>query len=66
MKKRDLLKKMRAIANAHGVHLEDCGGTKHQKFRINGTNIAVPRHTEIKTYTAQEILKLTERAAKGG
>lgn len=57
MKKRDLEKKLSQIAKEAGYKLEQAGGTKHDKYRVNGTVITVPRHKEINELTAKAIIK---------
>lgn len=57
MKKRDLEKELKRIANNAGFEFEFVGGTKHDKFRVNSVMVMVPRHKEINEVTAQEIIK---------
>ena len=57
MKKRDLVKKLKSMAREAGFELVFEGGSKHDKYRVNGEMIVVPRHKEINEITAQEILK---------
>ena len=62
MKKRDLERKMLEMCRAAGVEFVRLGGANHDKFRINGVVITVPRHSEIKEFTARRIISSTERA----
>jgi hypothetical protein len=62
MKKRDLERKMSQMCRAAGVEFRHVGGTNHDKFSINGVVITVPRHGEIKEFTARRIISSTERA----
>ena len=62
MKKRDLERKISRMCRDAGVELHYVGGTNHDKFRINGVMITVPRHSEIKEYTARRIISFAERA----
>lgn len=62
MKKRDLEKELKRIANEAGFELEFVGGTKHDKFRINGSMVLVPRHKEINEITTQKIIKDLQKA----
>jgi len=66
MKKRDLLNKITEIAKRNQVTLEFLGGTKHDKFRINGAMILVPRHSEVNEHVARTILKQCEAAVADG
>lgn len=63
MKKRDLLVAIRRIARAHEVPCEYVGGTKHEKYRVNGAMIVIPRHTEIAEMLPRSILAQCEAAA---
>lgn len=63
MKKNDLLKTLRAIAEKKGSELENLksrGG--HDKYRIKSTLLIVPRHREINELTAKNIIKTAEGA----
>ena len=64
MKKRDLIMRMREIAKRAGVELVLEGGAKHEKYRLNGHVVIVPRHAEVAEFTARAILKQC-RAAVG-
>jgi hypothetical protein len=64
MKKRDLERKMLQMCRAAGVSLRHVGGTNHDKFRVNGVMVNVPRHTEVREALARKILKDVERAIK--
>ncbi|WP_424211091.1 type II toxin-antitoxin system HicA family toxin [Streptomyces sp. BI20] len=62
MKKRDLLRTLRAIASEKGVDLvwARTGGS-HEIWTLRTTRLVVPRHNEIAEGTARSII----RAAKG-
>lgn len=62
MKKRDLEKKLKNLAQEAGYSFEFVGGTKHDKFRVNGITVVVPRHKEINEITAQAIIKELKEA----
>ena len=64
MKKRDLERKMLQMCRDAGVELHYVGGTNHDKYRINGVMVSVPRHTEVREALARKILKDVERAIK--
>jgi len=55
---------MREIAREAGVDLIFVGGTKHEKYRLNGYVVMVPRHTEMAEFTAQSILKQCRAAVR--
>jgi len=59
----DLLKSLTEVANSKDTELEKLrsrGG--HDKYRINTTNLIVPRHREINELTARSIIKTAEGA----
>jgi hypothetical protein len=62
MKKRDLERRIVRMCRDAGVELHYVGGTNHDKYRINGVMITVPRHSEIKEFTAWRIITEAERA----
>jgi hypothetical protein len=57
VKKRDLEAQIATLARSHGVECVLVGGTKHDKYRFNGTVILIPRHREIGETLAAKILK---------
>lgn len=57
MKKADLEKRIKALAKSHHVEWLYLGGTKHDKYSLNGTIIMIPRHREIGEALAAKILK---------
>jgi mRNA interferase HicA len=57
VKKRDLEKTLRQLAKTAGVDFQYVGGTKHEKFKLNGIVLLIPRHREINEITAAEIIK---------
>ena len=64
MKKRDLERRIVRMCRDAGVELHYVGGTNHDKYRINGVMVSVPRHTEVGEALAKKILKDVERAIK--
>ena len=57
MKKADLEKRIKALARSHSAEWLYVGGTRHDKFTLNGTVIMIPRHREIGEALAAKILK---------
>ncbi len=57
MKRRDLLKTLKAEAKARGVEMEVVEGGNHTKVIIGDVQTVVPRHNEINEITARAILK---------
>lgn len=66
MKKRYLEKRLRRIAAKAGYELVYTPGSNHDKYFVNGVMLTVPRHTEVKEFTAKEIIKKCERAVAKG
>ncbi|MFB2582517.1 hypothetical protein ACEXQD_14825 [Herbiconiux sp. P15] len=62
MKKADLEKRIKALARSHAAEWSYLGGTKHDKYSLNGTIIMIPRHREIGESLAAKILKDCYRA----
>ena len=62
MKKADLEKRIKALARSHDGEWLYLGGSKHDKFSLNGTVIVIPRHREIAEALAAKILKDCHRA----
>ncbi|AQA13019.1 type II toxin-antitoxin system HicA family toxin [Streptomyces malaysiensis] len=63
MKKRDLLRRLRAIAAEKGsdlVLVRQGGG--HEVYGLNGARLIVPRHNEIAEGTARDIVRAAEGA----
>jgi hypothetical protein len=59
--KRDLLKRIADQAKVVGVDWElDRHGARHDVYKLGDSVIPVPRHSEIKQLTAQDIFKETE------
>jgi mRNA interferase HicA len=57
VKKRDLIKQLRALAAQRGHDLEFVReGRNHEVWTIGGTRIVIPRHREINERTARSIL----------
>jgi hypothetical protein len=65
MKKADLEKRIAKLAKQSGVNFEYVGGTRHDKWKLNGRTIMIPRHTEIGETLAKEILKQAQTAIDG-
>ncbi|CAM4190788.1 hypothetical protein [Janibacter anophelis] len=57
MKRRELLKALRAEAQRVGLRLEIREGGSHTKVSIGERSSVVPRHSEINEMTALAILK---------
>ena len=66
MKRRDVLKKIRAEANRQGVSYDEAELTRHTGIRVGGLRTTVPRHTEIPDRVAQTIFKQLEPALGEG
>ncbi len=66
MRKADLEKRIRALAKSHGAVWLYVGGSKHDKFTLNGVVIMIPRHREIGEALAAKILKDCYKAIDGG
>lgn len=62
MKKRDLLKRLGALAREAGVEftLVRHGGS-HDLYALGGRSITIPRHKELNELLARGILRETER-----
>lgn len=57
MKKADLVKRIATLAKQNNVEWVRTGGSKHDKYELNGTVIMIPRHNEIGEMLAKKILK---------
>jgi hypothetical protein len=62
MKKADLEKRIAKLAKANNVEWVSVGGTNHDKYRLNGVIIMIPRHNEIGEMLAKKILKDCDKA----
>jgi hypothetical protein len=62
VKKADLEKRIKVLAKAYGAEWIYLGGTKHEKYSLNGTIIMIPRHREIGETLAAKILKDCDKA----
>jgi hypothetical protein len=62
MKKADLEKQIAKLAKANDADWIYAGGTKHDKWLLNGVVIMIPRHREIGEMLARKILKDCEQA----
>lgn len=62
MKKVDLLKELRQIAQRKGLMLEQRRkGAKHEVWRLGNTTLTIPRHREISRFTAEGLIKDAEK-----
>jgi mRNA interferase HicA len=67
MKKRDLIKQLRAIAKAGDTDLEFIReGANHEVWSIGDKRLVIPRHREINEHTAKGIIKRAEEVATDG
>lgn len=57
MKRRDLLKELKALAKAQRTEYRESEGANHTKVEFGGRRTTVPRHNEINEITASSILK---------
>jgi mRNA interferase HicA len=57
MKRKDILKRLAAIAKSEGFPLVLTEGGRHTKAQIGPHVTYVPRHAEVNELTAQEIVK---------
>ncbi|ARC55960.1 hypothetical protein AS850_02590 [Frondihabitans sp. 762G35] len=62
MKKVDLEKRIAELAAENNATWVYAGGTNHDKFKLNGTVIMIPRHKEIGEILAAKILKDCKKA----
>ncbi len=61
MKQRDLLKKLRQIADSKDLPFEfHREGGDHTVYRMGGQNLQIPRHREINENTARKIIRDAE------
>ncbi|MDE0196411.1 MAG: type II toxin-antitoxin system HicA family toxin [bacterium] len=67
MKKRERLKRLRAIAASADLTLDLVRqGANHEIWRIGGERIVVPRHREVSELTAEGILRRAREVAADG
>ncbi len=65
MRRRELLNKLGQVAKATGTSFEFVReGGDHSVYRINGTNLIIPRHREITERTAKSIIKQAQKEAQ--
>jgi len=57
VKRRELMKRIKAIAHEQGVGVEITEGSNHTLVRVGDRRTTIPRHTEINEITALNILK---------
>jgi mRNA interferase HicA len=57
VRRRDILKKLKAAAKERGEELVVIEGGNHTKVRIGNLSTIVPRHNEVNEFTARAILK---------
>lgn len=66
MKRRDLLKQLRSIAEATDTELRFLRqGANHELWSIMNQRLVIPRHREINEHTARSIIKLAKEAVSG-
>lgn len=64
MKKRDLIKSLRAIAQAADMDFDFVReGANHEIWTIGGERLVIPRHREVNERTAQSILRKAEEVS---
>ena len=67
VKKRELLKQLRAIAREAEVDLELIReGANHELWSLGGIRLVIPRHREINQRTAEGIVKTAEEVNRSG
>jgi len=67
VKKRDLIKQLRAIAKAADTDLEFVReGANHEVWTIGDERLVIPRHREINEHTAKGIIKKAEEVTTDG
>lgn len=64
MKKRELVKRLRAIAASADLALEFVReGASHEIWRIGSDRLVIPRHRELNEHTAEGILRRAREVA---
>lgn len=64
MKKRELLRRLRAIATSADLELDFVReGANHEIWRIGNERIVIPRHREVNERTADGILRKAREVA---
>jgi mRNA interferase HicA len=67
VKKRDVIKRLRAIAKVASTDLEFVReGSNHEVWAIGGERLVIPRHREINEHTARGIIKRAEEMTADG
>lgn len=67
MKRRLLLKRLRAEASRHGVDLVFVRqGSNHEVWNLGRQRLVIPRHNEINEHTARSIIELARKAPLHG
>ena len=67
MKKRELMKRLRAIAAAAEVDMEFLReGANHELWSLGGQRLIIPRHREINERTAHGIIKTAQEMTRDG
>lgn len=61
MKRRDLMKRLKAIAAERGATMETVEGASHTKVWIGDRQNVVPRHNEVNEITARKIIQHFEK-----
>lgn len=67
MKRRDLIKALRSMAQQAGIEFSFVrNGANHDIYRWDEVLVVIPRHNEINEMTARGIIKDVEARLKGG
>lgn len=67
MKKRELMKRLRAVAADAGLELEFVRqGANHELWSLGGQRLTIPRHREINERTAHGIITTAQEATRDG
>lgn len=67
MKKRDLMRTLRAIAKAVGMDLDFVReGANHEIWTFGGERLVIPRHRDINERTARSIIKKAKDVSGDG
>jgi len=60
MKRRDVMRRLRQIAQSEGLELKVREGSRHTVVAIGDRIDVVPRHNEINEHTARRIIRKME------
>jgi hypothetical protein len=65
VRRKDIEKRLRAIAKSKGVEVTFDEGGNHTIVRFDGTKVSVlPRHSEVNEFTARAVLRDAEQWEK--